>query len=187
VSFYERYTGDGTEVRIAEAIEAQIGSDQDDGERKQQELKAQLTKLDGTIRRVLDNISDVNADAANKRVAELSIERDHIAAHIESIRNKLLAAQDVQHLIEDVRLFCSELAKMLRSEQPDERQIAARRCVESIEIDKANKDATLSLRTVPTTVLGQHGATTATISISLNSQAPISPLKTTIQDQLSVL
>jgi len=167
LSFYEQYTGDDAEQRIAEAIEQQIGRDQEERERKQQELKAHLTKVDETIRRVLDNISAVNADVANRRVAELTEQRDQVATQIESIKNKMFAAQDVHHLIEDVRSFCEELGRTLRSDQPDERQIAARRCIHSIRIDRPSKTATVALRNVPTTVLGENGAASTSIELSL--------------------
>lgn len=121
----------------------------------------------GAATGVLDNISESNADAANRRVAELSAERDRIASKIESLQNQVLAEQDIEALVHDVRTYCNGLELMLRSMHPDERQIAARRCVESMEIDKTNKSATLNLRVVPTTVLGEHGARTTSIELLL--------------------
>jgi len=109
----------------------------------------------------------VNADVANRRVAELTEQRDQVATQIESIKNKMFAAQDVHHLIEDVRSFCEELGRTLRSDQPDERQIAARRCIHSIRIDRPSKTATVALRNVPTTVLGENGAASTSIELSL--------------------
>ncbi len=169
VEFYSRYNGDNGQALIAAAIEAQIGHDREQSAQQQQKLKAKLNSIDSTTRRVLDNISEANADTANRRVAELSDERDQIESKLESLQNQVLADQDIEMLVHDVRTYCNGLELMLRSVHLDERQIAARRCVESIEIDRANTTATLGLRIVPTTVLGQYGATTATISISLDS------------------
>ncbi|UCD73780.1 MAG: recombinase family protein [Phycisphaerales bacterium] len=167
VEFYGRYAGEDAEKRIAEVVGLQIDGDRDRISKRRKSLKAKLIRVDKTTRNLLDNITKANRDLVDQRLAELTKEREQLETKIESLDHLTLTEAEVGDLDADTRRFVACLGPSLREGPLDQRQAAARRCIDGIVIDRRKGEARIQVRVLPTIAGSQAGLETEVIHAAL--------------------
>ena len=168
VQFYHPYTtAEKGEALIKEAIRKQLGSQQEQAAERRVESEAQIERIDGLVRNLLDHIKVSNRDIVNQRLDELSRERDGLESQLASLNQALLEDDEIKELVQETIIFASSLDSTLHHGSPDQRRTALRRCVDGIVIDHQNKRAELKLRVLPIGLDSHATAITNTVVIEI--------------------
>ncbi len=159
VQFYQPYTtAEKGEALIKTAIRKQLGSQQEQAAEQRVECEAEIERIDGLVRNLLDHIKVSNRDIVNQRLDELSRERDGLESQLTSLNQAVLEDDEIQELVQETIIFASSLDSTLHHGSPDQRRTALRRCVDGVVIDHPNKRAEMKLRVLP---IGLDSHTTA--------------------------
>lgn len=105
VSDYDRYRGTDARDRIAEAVGTQLGTDRTELARRRKSLQGRLSRLDGTTRNLLDNITAANRDLVDRRLAELAEKCKHLEAELESLEHHALTKAEVAETVRQTARF----------------------------------------------------------------------------------
>jgi hypothetical protein len=167
IEFYKRYTQGKGEALIKTAIRKQLGSQQDQAAALRVECEAQIERIDGLVRNLLDNIKPSNRDLVNQRLDELSRERDDAESQLASLNQAVLVEDEIKELLQETIVFASNLDSTLHHGSLDDRRSAIRRCVENISIDRDHGQARIALRLLPTFDGGQATAKTTEVSVPI--------------------
>ncbi len=171
IEFYKRYTQSNSEVLIKTAIRKQLGSQQEQAAERRVDCEAEIERIDGLVRNLLDHIKVSNRDIVNHRLDELSRERDTIESQLASLNQALLEDDEIQELVAETIAFAASLDSTLRHGSLDQRRTALRRCVDGIVIDHPNKRAEMKLRVLPIGLDSHTTAITNTLVIELAKKA----------------
>ncbi len=167
LKFYEPYVGARGKTMLAHAIQEHLGGQADGANEAKAKLEKQKAKLDRTVRNLLDNITATNRAQVDKRLPELEEERTKIEEKIERLNQQALSSAEVQELLADTSRFIGQLEAQLRDGRLEERQAALRRCVERIEVSKANEQAQIEVRVLPVVAGGAEASRTETITSAI--------------------
>ncbi len=171
IEFYKRYTQDIGEALIRTAIRKQLGSQQEEAAERRVECEAEIERIDGLVRNLLDHIKVSNRDIVNQRLDDLSRERDGIEAQLASLNQAVLEDDEIQELVGETITFAASLDSTLRHGSLDQRRTSLRRCVDGIVIDHPNKRAELKLRVLPIGLDSHTTAITNTVVVELPKKA----------------
>ena len=166
VSYYDRYKGTDARDRIAEAVGAQLGTDRTELARRRKSLQGRLSRLDGTTRNLLDNITAANRDLVDRRLAELDEKRKHLEAELESLEHNALTEAEVAETVRQTARFAASLGSTLRQGPLAERQAAVRRCVERIAVDADDRRLRIDLHVLPGGLDGPAPGSTETVTVT---------------------
>ncbi|MCH8824638.1 MAG: recombinase family protein [Planctomycetes bacterium] len=167
VKFYKPFTKANGESFILKAIRKQLGSLQKDAAKRRIKCEAEIEKIDDHIRNLLDNINASNRDIANRRLDEITLERNSIESQLASLNLFIMEEADIKELVQETILFTSSLASMLNHGLFDDRRSAIRRCAKNIFIDRDNNQAIIALRILPTFVGGQATEKTTDVKVPI--------------------
>ena len=134
----------------------------------QEQGQKRLQQIDRTVRNLLDNMTKVNHQLVDERLAELSKEREKLAGKIESLRFMALNEEEIRDLIGQTAKFIGGLKATLSDAPLDQRQVAIRACVETITLDYEAGVAKLAIRKLPTIGGGSQATELAHINVPLS-------------------
>jgi len=167
VKFYKPFTKVNGESLILKAIRKQLGSLQKDAAKRRIKCEVEIEKIDDHIRNLLDNINASNRDIANRRLDEITLERNSIESQLSSLNLFIMEEADIKELVQETILFTSSLDSALKHELFDDRRSVIRRCVKSIFIDRDNSQAIIALRILPTFIGGQATEMTNDVKVPI--------------------
>ncbi len=171
IEFYKRYTQGNGEALIKTAIRKQLGSQQEQAAERRVECEAQIERIDGLVRNLLDHIKVANRDIVNQRLDELSRERDTIESQLASLSRAMLEDDEIKELVQETIVFAAGLDSTLHHGALDQRRTALRRCVDGIVIDHPDKRAELKLRVLPIGLDSHTTAITKTVVVEIAKKA----------------
>ncbi len=171
IEFYKRYTEGKGGSLIKTAIRKQLGSQQEQAAERRIECEAEIERIDGLVRNLLDHIKVSNRDIVNQRLDELSRERDTIELQLASLNQAVLEDDEIKELVQATIIFASSLDSTLHHGSLDQRRTALRRCVDGVVIDHPNKRAELKLRVLPIGLDSHTTAITSAVVIELAKKA----------------
>lgn len=169
VEFYDRYAGPVGREKIAEALNFQLGANQEQIKDKRKGLAAKSKKIEKTTRNLLDNITATNRDLVDRRIEELRREQEQLEREIEAVELSEATSNEFDGAIDEASGFVSGLDGSLRQGPMDLRQSAVRRCVAQIRIDAESRRAVLEIRVLPFLVDGSCLNLIEKISVDLGN------------------
>ena len=128
-----------------------------------QRAQAKLENITRVINNLLDNITETNRDHVDRRLNELTTEKQQIEARLEELERLSLSQAEIDTIVNEGMQFLSGLEFTLHNGLPHEKLTALRQCVEKIGINKPTGEITLAIRTVP----GGNLRTTQELRISV--------------------
>jgi DNA invertase Pin-like site-specific DNA recombinase len=149
MDFYGPYLQDGGRQKVAEAIKAQIGTEKEDIAGARQRAGSELERVGGIINNLLDNITEASRQYVDKRLNELTQQKQQLEARIEELDRLSLSQAEVETIIADAMQFLSGLECILRQGLPQEKLVALRQCIEKVSINKPSGTVRLTVRSVP--------------------------------------
>ncbi len=129
-------------------------------------MQGRLSRLDGTTRNLLDNITAANRDLVDQRLAELDEKRKHLEAELESLEHNALTEAEVAETVRETARFAANLGTTLRQGPLAERQAAVRRCVERIAVDADDRRLRIDLHVLPGGLDGPAPGSTETVTVT---------------------
>ncbi|MCH8823859.1 MAG: recombinase family protein [Planctomycetes bacterium] len=153
--FYKPFTKVNGESLILKAIRKQLGSLQKDAAKRRIKYEAEIEKIDEHIKNLLDNINASNRDIANRRLDEITLERNSIESQLTSLNLLVMEEAEIKELVQETILYTTSLDSILHHGLFDDRRSAIRHCVKNIFIDRDHSQAIIALRILPTFVGGQ--------------------------------
>jgi len=105
-----------------------------------------ITKI---INNLLDNLTETNRDHVDKRLNELTAQKQQIETRLEELERLSLSQAEIDTTVTEGMRFLAGLEFTLRNGLPEEKLTALRRCIERIHINKPAKKAVLAIRLVP--------------------------------------
>jgi DNA invertase Pin-like site-specific DNA recombinase len=149
LAFYRPYLEKGGRQKLAEAVKAQTGTEQTDITSARQRAQAELESITKTINNLLDNITETNRDHVDKRLSELTTQKQQIESRLEELDRLSLSQAEIDTIVTEGMQFLGGLEFTLGNGLPEEKLTALRQCIEKIHIDKPANSARISIRMVP--------------------------------------
>ena len=149
LDFYNPYLENGGRQKLSETIKAQIGTEKQDIAAARQRAESELEKVDGIINNLLDNITETNRQYVDKRLNELTQQKQQLEARIEELDRLSLSQAEIKSIVAETMRFLSSLDFTLSEGLPQEKLVALRQCIEKISINKPAGTVRLTVRSVP--------------------------------------
>ena len=147
-------------------VGAQLGTDRTELARRRKSLQGRLSRLDGTTRNLLDNITAANRELVDRRLAELTEKCKHLEAELESLEYNALTEAEVAETVRQTARFAASLGSTLRQGPLAERQAAVRRCVKRIAVDADDRRLRIDLHVLPGGLDGPAPGSTETVTVT---------------------
>lgn len=149
LGFYKSYLEKDGRQKLAEAIKAQTGTEKEDITAAHQRARDELERITGIINNLLDNISENNRDHVDKRLNELTTQKQQIQSRLEELERLSLSQGEIDTIVTEGMQFLESLEFTLRNGLAEEKLTALRLCIEKILIDKPANNMRLLIRLVP--------------------------------------
>ena len=149
LDFYRPYLEKGGRQKLAEAVKAQTGTEKEDITTARQRAEGELERITGIINNLLDNITDTNRNRVDKRLNELTTQKQQIETRLEELERLLLSQVEIDTIVTDGMQFLGGLEFTLRNGLAEEKLTALRLCIEKILIGKPANSMRLLIRLVP--------------------------------------
>ncbi len=149
LSFYKPYLERDGRQQLAEAVKAQTGLEKEDIVSARQRAQVELENITKIINNLLDNLTETNRDHVDKRLNELTTQKQQIETRLEELERLSLSQAEIDTIVTEGMRFLAGLEFTLRNGLPEEKLTALRRCIERIHINKPAKKAVLAIRLVP--------------------------------------
>jgi len=163
LNFYRPYLEKDGRRKLAEAVKAQIASETEDFDTARKRTQSEQEKITKTIDNLLDNITPTNREYVDKRLNELKLKRQQLAARLEELDRLCLSQAEIDNIVTDAMEFISGLEFTLRQGLPQTKLTALRQCIEKIWIDKRAREVKLAIRLVPAGDLQATGEFNASV------------------------
>jgi hypothetical protein len=131
-----------------------VGAEREASLKRQGEIEAETSRLDEIVRNLLDNMTAVNRVSVDHRLAEIAATRAALERERDELEQATLGRDEIRALVDETAKFIQTLESQLHSGSVTDRQAAIRRCVDSIEYDRATGVVRLALREVPAALGG---------------------------------
>jgi DNA invertase Pin-like site-specific DNA recombinase len=146
---YRRFGDASGRAALRAAIGRILGAERASIKRERRDVESELGGLEATIRNLLDNITPANRAMVDRRLGELAFERRGLEHRVEGLDTLAVAHACADAAVSETAAFLQRLPDLLRSDDPEERQAAIRRCVEGVVIDRDAGRAVVAVRRVP--------------------------------------
>ncbi|MHC4695469.1 MAG: recombinase family protein [Planctomycetota bacterium] len=140
LDYYKPFIGKGGRRRLAEAVKQQMGSEREDFTAARKRVEAEHQRIGGIINNLLDNITSANREFADKRLKELTDQRQQLETRLDELDRLTATQAEIQAIVSDAGRFLSSLEFSLRQGVPQERLVALRQCIERIHINKPTSE-----------------------------------------------
>ncbi len=154
LEFYRPYLAKDGRKLLAAEVKKHVGTEGQEFTQARRRAERELAKIDETVNNLLDNITATNRDLVDKRLKELNQRKQELALRLEEQNRLSISQGDIQAIVSEAMQFLAGLEHILRHGVPEEKQTALRQCVDRIHIDKPAGKINVSLRVIPTSVLG---------------------------------
>ncbi|MBL8745369.1 MAG: recombinase family protein [Phycisphaerae bacterium] len=165
--YYERFAGANGANVLERTIQRQIGGESDSVERSRTRLAAQRDKLDGLVRNLVDNLTDTNRDHVDRRLLELTKQREMLERDLRSLDHMAIGQTAIADLKDEVKSFLTRLPETLGNGRPELRRAALQRCIERVVIEREKRAATVMVRCVPAIAGGPRGGAVEAVEVKL--------------------
>ena len=149
LDFYSSYLEKPGRQKLAEAIKAQTKTEKEDITSARQRAQAKLENITKIINNLLDNITETNRDHVDRRLNELTTQKQQIEARLEELERLSLSQAEIDTIVNESMQFLAGLEFTLHNSLPHEKLTALRQCIEKMEINKPAGEVMLAIRTVP--------------------------------------
>lgn len=149
LDFYRPYLQKDGRKKIAEIIKQQTGAEKEDLAAARQRAEDELNRISEIIENLLDNITETNREFVDKRLNELSSQRQLLEQRLEELDRLSISQVEIQATVADSIKFISSLEFTLHKGLPQEKLVALRQCIERIWINKPTGTIKLAIRLVP--------------------------------------
>jgi hypothetical protein len=149
LDFYRPYLQKDGRNRLAEIIQRQTGSEQEDVADARQRATDELNRISKIIDNLLDNLTETNREFVDKRLNELNRQRQQLEQRLEELDRLSISQAEIQTMVADAMKFISSLEFTLQNGLPQEKLTALRQCIERIWINKPTDSMKLAIRLVP--------------------------------------
>jgi len=149
LDFYRPYLQKDGRKKIAEIIKQQTGAEKEDLAAARQRAEDELNRISEIIENLLDNITETNREFVDKRLNELSNQRQQLEQRLEELDRLSISQVEIQATVADSIKFISSLEFTLHKGLPQEKLVALRQCIERIWINKPTGNIKLAIRLVP--------------------------------------
>jgi len=149
LDFYKPYLQKDGRRKLAEIIKQQTGSEKEDLSNARQRAEDELGRISKIIDNLLDNITETNREYVDKRLNELSKQKQQLEQRLEELDRLSISQEEIQEIVIDSMRFISALEFTLLKGLPQEKLVALRQCIEKIFIDKPAGIFKLKNRLVP--------------------------------------
>ena len=149
LDFYRPYLQKDGRKKIAEIIKQQTGAEKEDLAAARQRAEDELNRISEIIENLLDNITEANREFVDKRLNELSNQRQQLQQRLEELDRLSISQVEIQATVADSIKFISSLEFTLHKGLPQEKLVALRQCIERIWINKPSGNIKLATRLVP--------------------------------------
>lgn len=166
-AYYHDLSGDAGRQKVAEHLNVTLGYNQNDIKTRRKEISTRLAKNSTTTRNLLDNITPINRDLVDHRIAELKIECGQLEDERKALEHMAVTSGEIDALLHDVTGFIDGLPAALASDSTDIRQWALRRCIERIVVNAEASGFDVHVRRLPTTALGSKKSDTDSVVVGL--------------------
>ncbi len=134
---------------IADQVKQQTGSEREEIGGARERAEAERDRIAGTIDNLLDNITNTNREFVDRRLKDLTAQREQLEARLEELDHLTATQAEIQSIVAETFKFLSGLALTLRRGLPQEKLVALRQCIERIHINQPKREAKINLRSVP--------------------------------------
>ena len=114
-----------------------------------QRAQSKLEDITKTINNLVDNITETNRHHVDRRLNELTTQKQQIEVRLEELERLSLSQAEIDTIVHEGMQFQAGLEFTLHNSLPQEKLTAIRQCVEKIEINKSTSEITLVIRKVP--------------------------------------
>ncbi len=149
LDFYRPYLQKNGRKKIAEIIKQQTGAEKEDLAAARQRAEDELNRISEIIENLLDNITETNREFVDKRLNELSNQRQQLEQRLEELDRLSISQVEIQATVADSIKFISSLEFTLHKGLPQEKLVALRQCIERTWINKPSGNIKLAIRLVP--------------------------------------
>ncbi|MBW8040637.1 MAG: hypothetical protein FVQ85_11610 [Planctomycetes bacterium] len=149
LDFYSSYLEKGGRHKLAEAVKAQTKAEKEDITSARKRAQAKLENITKVINNLLDNITETNRDHVDRRLNELTTQKQQIETRLEELERLSLSQAEIDTIVNEGMQFLASLEFTLDNSLPQEKLTAIRQCVEKIGINKPVGEITLAIRTAP--------------------------------------
>jgi site-specific DNA recombinase len=148
-NFYRPYLESGGKQKLAQAVKAQTKTESREIASAQCKAQREIDTIERKIDNLLDNITETNRDHVDRRLNELTTQKQQIEVRLEELERLSLSQGEIDTIVHDSIQFLAGLESTLNNSLPQEKLTTLRQCIEKIKIDKPTGEVTLAIRTVP--------------------------------------
>lgn len=149
LDFYRPYLQKDGRKKIAEIIKQQTGAEKEDLAAARQRAEDELNRISEIIENLLDNLTETNREFVDKRLNELSSQRQLLEQRLEELDRLSISQVEIRATVADSIKFISSLEFTLHKGLPQEKLVALRQCIERVLINKPAGILKLAIRLVP--------------------------------------
>ncbi|MHC4466971.1 MAG: recombinase family protein [Planctomycetota bacterium] len=149
LEFYSPYLQKHGRNMLAEIIKQQTGAEQEDVAGARQRAEDELSRISQIIDNLLDNLNETNREFVDKRLNELSKQRQQLEQRLEELDRLSISQGEVQTMAADAMKFISSLEFTLQKGLPQEKLTVLRQCIERVWINKPKNTMKLAIRLIP--------------------------------------
>ena len=147
--FYQPYLAQNGTIKLAQAVREQIGDEGQNIEQARARAQAEHEQIGKTIDNLLNNITPVNREYVDKRLKELTAQRQQLESRLEELERISLSQAEIDTIVKDAMGFITGLEPVLREGLPQEKLLALRQCIQHITISKPENSVRILFRLVP--------------------------------------
>lgn len=155
---YEPFAGDEGRARLLDAVRTRLGAESTASQARRPEIESRRDAIERRIRALLDSISPANRDEIDRRLIELTREREGLAEELEVLDRADHSIGEAEAMADEAAAFLAKLEPTLRSASAAEVKAALRRCVRAIVIDSESRAAGVEINALPVASGGADAA-----------------------------
>jgi len=173
LDFYAIYHGKTGEARLASALQTQVGAEGRQAVQERDAIARRIEEIDRTAGNLLDHMTPANRVMADRRLAELTAERERLETRTRTLDRLALGESERRELLKQTAAFVRSLDDMLIGGQGPaglgDRQAALRRAVASIMLDRERGQARIAIRVLPVVAGGTAASPTREVVIKFDA------------------
>jgi len=146
---YRPLMKNGGRQKLGALVKNQIQSESKDVGTAKQRTEKKLQQLNQTIDNLLDNITPTNRKLVDKRLGDLTQKRKELELNLEELDSLDLSRAEIVSIVSETMQFLASLELTLHEGLPQEKLVALRQCIQSIDIKKSAGQIRIILRTIP--------------------------------------
>lgn len=131
-NFYRPYLESGGERKLAQAVKARTKVEKEDITSARQRAKVKLEDINKIINNLLDNITETNRDHVDRRLNELTTQKQQIEVRLEELERLSLSQAEINTMVNEGMQFLAGLEFTQHNSLTQEKLTAIRQCVEKI-------------------------------------------------------